>query len=253
MNTYILTIQDKHNVIEKFAKQKLPIEESHIVMGKEDLLGPFQFDEKRSQLLYDFELSRGMKNCAAGHRKIWAVAKTDSHNGWVQILEDDAQLDVNYAEVLEILGTLEVDFPLAIILGHSKTVQSNLWFENLKWPLHKEFKYHGVALGEKTQNLFGTVGYLLNKRAITLLDTLPVPFWKPDDWQHLQKYGLKVYHLRNPIIWEDFMSHTSDTGSSRQIQHRLYSSNFIREFGSMVKSQLGIRIINKIEDNLCQF
>lgn len=253
MNTYVLTIQDKQNIINKFARQKLQIEERHIVIGKEDLLAPFQFDEKLSQLLYDFELSRGMKYCAVGHRKIWAIAKTENRNVWVQILEDDAQLDVNYAEVVEKLGTLEVDFPLAIILGHSKTLKSNLWFENLKWPLHKEFKYHGVALGEKTQNLFGTVGYLLNNHAITLLDKLPAPFWKPDDWQHLQNYGLKVYHLRNPIIWEDFMSHASDTGSSKQIQHRLFSSNFIREFGSMVKSQLGIRLVNKVENKLCQF
>jgi GR25 family glycosyltransferase involved in LPS biosynthesis len=248
MNTYLLTIQDRQNVIDKFAKQKLLIEEKYIVIGKQEQLGPFQFDEIRSKLLYGFELSRGMKNCAAGHRKIWAIAETDSYHEWVQILEDDARLDVNYAQVVERLGSIKVDFPLAIILGHSKTVQSNLWFENLKWPLDKEFKHFGVALGEKTQNLFGTVGYLLNKQAIALLDTLPAPFWKPDDWRYLQNYGLKVYHLRNPIIWEDFLSHESDTGSSTQIQHRLYSSKFIREFGSMVKSQLVFRRRNKIED-----
>jgi GR25 family glycosyltransferase involved in LPS biosynthesis len=246
MNTYILTIQNKQNIIDKFAQQRLKIEQKNIVMGKEDHLNTFQFDDIRARLLYDFELSQGMKNCASGHRKIWAIAKSDHPQAWVQILEDDALLDLNYAQGIERLISLKVDFPLAIILGHSKTVQSNVWFENLKWPIYEEFRHNGVALGEKTQNLFGTVGYLLNNHAVTLLDTLPAPFWKPDDWSCLKNYGLKVYHLRNPLIWEDFLCHSSNTGSSTQIQHDIYSFNLIREFGSMVKSQIIYRSKNKI-------
>jgi GR25 family glycosyltransferase involved in LPS biosynthesis len=195
-----------------------------------------KIDLERAKSKYG-NVSKGMMNCALGHRKIWdKLNDTD-----FVVFEDDAILSISCLSVLKVIekeySTSRV--PTIVILGRSKTVRKYLWFENLKFPLRNKKRINGIEIGTKKQNFFGTVGYYGNKQAAAVLQKFPYSvYWKPDDWDYLINSGLTVVHLRNPIVWED-LSSESLTDSDMHVQHNPYKLNtFIREWVSAFKGLL---------------
>lgn len=233
--TFILTIKEVNEIEEKYKKLLSNISNVKVVRGDDESLSHHSYLPEISTMLYGKKLTKGEINCARGHREMWQLAKNEQQK-WAIFLEDDADLIIGASQIMQKLLNHTTNQPIAIILGHSKTIKKNLWFENLKIPLHNIRAINGVKLGEKKQNLFGTVGYMLNDKAIELLVSLPPTFWKADDWRIYENSGLKTLHLLNPCIWENFLS--SSTGNSCEIHHNIFSKNFLREIISAIAGQI---------------
>lgn len=233
MNFHVLTTTfEKY---QKFLLRNKFTRPSCFTVGHEAAMSPFKIDHAKATSMYG-DVSQGMMNCALGHREIWN--KLDS--GEFVIFEDDAILSSSFFEVLDKLRLHynDVKEPVIIIMGRSKTIPKYLWFENLKFPLRSLVETSGVILGSKKQNFFGTVCYYGNQSAATILKDFPSNVgWKPDDWDYIASYGLKILHLRYPIVWEDLLSE-SLTHSAREIQHNPFKiKRFIREWSSALKGQ----------------
>lgn len=234
---HILTIKDKSEIISKYRNQLPSSYDLTITSGKDQHLEEIKFDLKLAQMIYPRELTPGEKNCARGHKKMWEQA-LNKPKKWQIFLEDDAIIDSNFESVVEDIIKYDSNKPTAIILGRSKTIHRNLWFENIKIPFSVQYKVGNIHLGEKEQNFFGTVGYMLNDAALKLLDELPYVFWKADDWTLFNNYGLKILHLRKPCIWEDFMTHESTTGNKNAAQHKLWTKSILREIFVALKNNI---------------
>jgi GR25 family glycosyltransferase involved in LPS biosynthesis len=209
----------------------------NIYIGKDEFLNDVVFDSNISNMIYGRNLKEGEKNCARGHKKLWTISAEKTQD-WKIYLEDDAIIEEEFDYVIENLIEYITKTPTAIILGRSKTIKDNLWFENIKLPLHNKKYINNILVGKKKQNLFGTVGYMLNDAALKQLLQLNKVFWKADDWQLFENYGIEILHLQNPCVWEDFLEHESTTGNSKKIQHNLIGRSILREIYTALKNRI---------------
>lgn len=245
MNVYILTIDDIKIVKDKFSNVlNTKLFNLNIVQGIESNLNLSFFDEKKSYLRYGKILSKGEMLCSLGHFKIYDLICKSDTLGWSLIIEDDAILDSKALFFLDEIKSYEFNEPTVLVLGHSKTIPSNLWFQKLKQPLYKAKIILNNKIGEKKINYFGTVGYLINSEAAKLSSKMKGCFWKADDWVYFQNNHIKVLHLEDPIIWEDQSKKNSSTGNSLAIHHNIFSASFLMEIKAMLNARFKFLINN---------
>ena len=68
----------------------------------------------------------------------------------------------------------------------------------------------GVVFGRNNRvTECGTVGYCINRKAANIILNINQPFWLTDDWSLFIKLGIKVYHPKNPLIYEDLSSEST--------------------------------------------
>lgn len=235
----ILTIQtDKKKYIELEFGKKISNRIKINVFDNNSSSFEDEFNKKKSFLRYGKYLRKGEISCALGHQRI-ASLLLEKECTTAVVLEDDALLELNFEECTLTLSDYinKLAAPTVVILGHSKTIKNNLWFENLKYKLYDKIKIKKFVLGKKKQNYFGTVGYLCNREFIKLR-SLDEVHTIADDWIfYEQEFGVQIYHLENPIVWEDLQT-TSSTGNSLIIHHNILSKNFLRELFSAIKNKI---------------
>jgi len=234
----ILTTHSPEQIINKYSNSLQNVDvEIKIQLGDDSSLRHLKFDNSLARMIYGRPLRKGEMNCSLGHRSMWCYAR-EVGSRWSVFLEDDAIITDALLNLLNSINSWGENLPFAIIIGHSKTVRKNLWFENIKIPLYSKKKIKNIVVGKKNQNLFGTVGYLLNQSAVELLSKLPVTCWKADDWKMFENAGLQIYHLQTPCIWEEFETRKSATGNICVAQHEIFSRKILIEVGSAIKSQI---------------
>lgn len=232
---FVLTVNDPSAVYQNYQSQ-LPKWEVSVQSGKNTSLSEGDFDYIRSQLMYGANLTKGEVLCSLGHREMWRSALKSNHE-WVMILEDDAIFDQRFFKDIETLLQIKFEEPVALIMGHSKTVKKNLWFQNLKQPITSIFTIDGNNFGKKEVDFFGTVSYLINKKGLSLLNNLPRNFWRADHWEIYKNFGLCIYHPKLPLVWENFTSRSSATGNLLKAQHNLISKDFFKELYYLLKAR----------------
>jgi GR25 family glycosyltransferase involved in LPS biosynthesis len=238
MNVYVLTIDDIKIIKDKFSTLLNRKEFNlNIVQGLESKLNLSLFDEKKSYLRYNKILSKGEKLCSLGHFKIYDLICKSNTLNWSLIIEDDAIFDAKSFIFFEQIKSYKFNEPTILILGHSKTIPNNLWFQKLKQPLYKRNIIFNYKIGEKKINYFGTVGYIINLEAAKLLSKMNDCYWKADDWVYFQKNNINILHLDDPIIWEDQAKKNSSTGNSLAIHHNIFSANFFVEIKAMLNAR----------------
>lgn len=238
MNKYkcfVLTVNEPDKIYQSFQNQLFRWEVS-VQSGTSASLSEVDFDYTSSLLLYGENLTKGEVLCSLGHREMWRNALKSDHE-WVMFLEDDAIFDQRFFSDIEILLQLKFDRPVSLILGHSKTIKKNLWFQSLKQPITTIFSVAGNKFGNKEVDFFGTVAYLINKKGLKLLNNLPRNFWRADHWEIYKNFGLGIYHPKKPLVWENFTSRKSATGNILKVQHNLISKDFFRELYYLLRSR----------------
>lgn len=161
------------------------------------------FDKGISKIIYGRNLSRGEVGCSISHyyilKKIYM-----QEGGWFIVLEDDAIVD-NEDLLIEFYNNLpDTSKPTVYILGHSKADKQDLFIQKLKQPLYDSFNVGRFRCGTKKVNFFGTVGYAINKSAADLISKNEKVFWTADDWTKLAHMGIDIFHLEEPLIYEDY-------------------------------------------------
>jgi glycosyl transferase family 25 len=233
----VLTIKNEKEIQEKFnALIKNP--DLTVVLG---IVAPAEIakyvDDDYLEERYGRRLSAGEMGCSFGHKKICEKMLALNYKSAV-ILEDDAIIQHNFRDQIDTIRVLleAENSPMVIILGHSKTIRRNLWFENIKYKLLHKRKINGIAIGEKKQNYFGTVGYACNQSYMQLI-AQQTRLHIADDWGYWIENGVKVFHLENPIVWEDLNTRSS-TGNTVHIHHNLLSASFLREAYVAIKNNI---------------
>jgi len=235
MNCYVLTINDPEIVRKSFSYLSSSFD-LRILLNR----NPIQYNHSFINMRNKRILSKAEFNCSFGHLKIaHEAARFTSCNEWCLVLEDDAVVDlVNLKHLLDDLKDICFDYPTAIVLGHSKTVPSNLIVQYLKQPMFvKSNLASGHKLGLIRSNYYGTVGYLVNHGYLKLMCNFKSPFWCADDWSFLQSLGIQVLNTRPPIVWEDL--NTPSSINNPLLPHHMFSrNNFLKECKAILKSQL---------------
>jgi GR25 family glycosyltransferase involved in LPS biosynthesis len=204
------------------------------------------FDQTLSTLFYGRKLHNGELGCSLAHSRLISNLSFISSD-WNLILEDDAKLDNDIFNFLYDLKAIKISQPTVILLGHSRTLKKNIFWQRLKHPLSNEMKIGKYTFG---QNKWvngcgvGTVGYVINSSCRDIINKLPKNFWLADDWKFFHNAGISIYHPINPLVWEDFLAKESRTGNSIKIHHNFISSNILREFAEIIYARLRLLFYN---------
>lgn len=152
---------------------------------------------------------------------------------WAVILEDDAELEPSAAEFLSsVLPTLEE--PTLVLLGHSRTIKKNLWFQRLKQPLANPISLGKKKFGNNPSiTKCGTVGYMINRSAAQLWASSD-NYYVIDDFDIPKNIGINVLHPFRPIVYER-QGLSSLTGNAIFIQHAFLSRRWLYELSALFK------------------
>jgi len=186
------------------------------------------FDQYLATLIYGRTLRPAEMGCSLSHRT--AIKNFLKTNGdWRVILEDDAIVTSGFLCFVEGLSEYELSLPIMLVLGHSKTVQKNLWWQKIKQPFYEVIELNSLRFGTLPYtNFVGTVGYALNKNAAFIINNMPKTFWIADDWRIFENAGIKVYHAATPLVFENLNS-SSSTANIVKPLHSLFSRGFFGE------------------------
>lgn len=189
------------------------------------------------------KVSLGEIGCLKSHIYVNKLALRNTSSNWSLILEDDALIDYfKLNNLFSKINEINNDFPIIILLGHSKTKKSNLVIQRLIQPLKNNIVLGDITFGlNKKINRCGTVGYLINDSASEIFLDFhdKFNFYLADDWKELQVYcpELKLYHPYNPIIYED-LKKPSSTGNNLDVKHNIFSKNIFNVVGAIFKNQI---------------
>lgn len=202
-----------------------------------------------AKLLYGRELTRGEIGCSISHRRVIKSLVNDI-KGWACIFEDDALF--SSITVLDFLRTLDSENhiePIVLILGHSKTVASNAWLQNLKQPRY-ESKYFGTTKFSKrfNANFCGTVAYCINEPAAQIICRMPDPFYLADDWDIFSNAGINIFHADKPLVYED-LTEISTTGNTIKVLHTLNWNTAFSELTTALINQLRFHFFRRLSLN----
>ena len=193
------------------------------------------FDTQLTSLVYGREPRAGEIGCAISHRNIISEVYDEE---WLLVLEDDFLLEDNFFSCISKLCNYQIIDPMAILLGHSKTLKRNMWWQRIKQLNTETANINGILIDKRPYvNFCGTVGYMINRSGRELISRLPTTFWIADDWGLYAKGGLKVWHLRTPVVFEDLTS-PSSTNNKLKILHNVLSKDFPVEIYEGIKSIL---------------
>lgn len=188
---------------------------------------PVDFNLKKAFSLYGRTLRKGEIGCTTSHYELYKRLHNTSAFDWHLILEDDALVETEFQSLYTnfteaITGRALNDKPLVLILGHSKTSKEFQWVQSLKQPMKTEISIDKHQFGEKYVSLVGTVGYLINDKALKIILQNP-PFWLADDWKVLNSLGIHILHIRKNLVYEEFDG-ISSTDNLIEVQHNIYKT-----------------------------
>lgn len=212
------------------------------VFGENDQKG---FNSNLAEYKYNRKIRNGEIGCSLSHFRIINKYAVRDDFSWGIILEDDALIQENFKEMLNIDDfKCFNDEPCVFILGHSKTRKKDLIIQRLKQPLENKIKIGNNSYGQNNRiNFCGTVGYVLNKKACEIIGKQKNVYWLADDWFFFNKLGINIYHPLIPSIYEDLTSESS-TDNIIFFNHCLRNRP-IKQIFSIVKSQT-LFLINKL-------
>jgi len=192
------------------------------------------FDDLLARLVYGRELRIGERGCALSHRAVIDKFSNSLRPRRV-ILEDDAIVTSEFFRFVEGLNKLKFNIPTILILGHAKTIKENHWWQRVKQPFFEIEDFNSFKFGTRPfVNFFGTVGYALDYEAAVMIKKLPRTFWLADDWKIFANAGISIYHVVEPLVYED-LSTPSSTGNIVRPLHSLFSRNFFIELWEAFK------------------
>lgn len=205
-----------------------------------------EFDIKLSTLFYGRKLHNGEIGCSLAHSRVISNLNFISSD-WNLILEDDAVLEDAIYDFLHELKEFNHLPPTVILLGHSRTIKKNIFWQRLKHPLGNFLKIGNFTFGQNNWVSgcgVGTVGYVINSKCRDIINGLPKNFWLADDWKLFHNSGISIYHPITPLVWEDFLSKKSKTGNSTKIHHDFFSKHIFREFAEILYARLRLFFYN---------
>ncbi|ENP8456996.1 TPA: glycosyltransferase family 25 protein [Photobacterium damselae] len=171
----------------------------------------FNFNSNVFKLIYGREPKNGEIGCTLSHFEIINEFANDkiSHDNYLVILEDDAILESNFRKVIDLIESRNSKEPEIFLLGLSKTKKENNWVHKIKWPLSNKILIDNNLFGISDINHCGTVGYILNKSAASLISKQKNIFWLTDDWKIISNMGVNVYTPQEPVVYEDLTTQSS--------------------------------------------
>ncbi len=137
--------------------------------------------------------SKGAIGCYLSHYNLWnEMIKRNYDN--VLIIEDDAETDNNYHEIISFINSIPNNYDIALLSWF------NLWFDKL------ENKKNIKVINEywrqyKSINIFGTAAYMLNKNGAKKLIKNAMPI----------NYQVDAYINIMTVIDETFIRYVSST------------------------------------------
>jgi len=166
-------------------------------------------------------MTKGEIACAESHLAIWKLASISDYEYNI-VLEDDFILTSNFNNFITSFTKIS-DLSLDIlIIGYSKVPISNSKriYQLLKILPIKKFGLFTLGRVWK-ESTCGTVGYLIKKSAaIYISNSKKIPALA-DDWGIFRNsYGLKIYHLRPLVVYENFENFPSLLEAERSLSSK---------------------------------
>lgn len=180
-------------------------------IDNQNVFSNIKFDHEKFKEKYKRTASVGEVGCALSHTEILKKFSKDE-NEWLCVLEDDALTEDKFIDFISLVSKESFDVPIMIVIGYSKTKKINNYIHKLKFPILNPFYIGNYEVGESYGNLYGTVGYVVNKLAAEKFENIHKIYWVADDWVMLSNLGIKILHISTPLIYED-LSTSSSTGN----------------------------------------
>lgn len=195
--------------------------------------GKGDFSDKLFIERYGREALPGEIGCLLSHRRaLEAFLRSD--DDWCIILEDDVKPTPQLGELL-LSAPPSLKGAEMLLLGHSRTLQKNLWFQRLKQPLSETVSWGSIRFGLNEEiNRCGTVGYAINREAASKWLSTGANYLT-DDFEVLRNIGVNVHHPFRPVVYED-LSFESQIGNRPVVQHDLISGRFLIELSTLLDS-----------------
>ena len=164
--------------------------------------------------------TNGEVGCTLSHI---SVLKQDHGHGqdWICVLEDDAITTGMFSDVISDIDMYNDDTPIMILLGHSKISINFRWIHMARYPLFNKIKIGSTVIGETDANLCGTVGYVANSSARKIISNQNDIFWEADNWDVYRNVGIKIFELKNHVVYEDLTSF-STTGNKVHCTNNIF-------------------------------
>lgn len=167
----------------------------------------------------------GEVGCALSHVHCYEKI-IESNDEWTLILEDDAIVsNLNDDAITSISSEIKKFDIDVVILGYSKLKPEDERIYKLMEPVKVKANCNGFSLGTPWKNwTCGTVAYLINQRGAKKL----LSYYQDngictvaDDWGYFEKeVGLKIFHIRPLLVFEDFLNLPSSIENERAILAR---------------------------------
>lgn len=190
------------------------------------------YDECKAIEINGRNLTLGEIGCTLSHQFIYQDIMKEEKDFFL-ILEDDALINIDLKCLLERLNEIKESWDV-IILGYSKV--SEVYYKKLNkfnpiGPAIFDFKEYRIGSVLKNSTC-GTVGYILNKAGAEKLYNQEIKAVSlADNWPYFEKaLGLKIYHSRPFLVFEDFQSFESSIESDRVLLSKKNREGFIKEF-----------------------
>lgn len=204
LKTYIINLpkdKDRKDSILKEAAAVgcLDCEVIEAVYGKELSLGEVEqyFNEKKFVCNYGRTLLPGEIGCTLSHRTCYKRL-FDSDHDIALILEDDIAFvkKKTTKDVLEkAFYYLKSDEPRILLLyANFNTIDKGIDFGG------------GYSLYSVYDSM-GTIAYLINRSAASIMLKTERPYWVADDWYRYRKWGIQIYSIYPSIcLHQEFVS-----------------------------------------------
>jgi len=186
IETYVISIPNETKRY-NFIKSQLalyPFFNSHFIdpiIGKDLSLKFLETYYDKEKAINDLgrELTLNEIGCALSHRKAWEQILQQPNCDYGLILEDDALISGNFARIQqELISFLDKrDDPFILLLTPTEYIANKYYFKHEYLNIYRFF------------NGWYTTGYIINKKAITiLLNIFPKVFYPADVWNIYNKY-----------------------------------------------------------------
>lgn len=160
------------------------------------------------KLIYGRDAKNGEIGCSLSHIEVISNFYYENKSEHLIILEDDAMIEDDFSMVVDCISK-RIEVAEIFILGMSKTKKENLWIHKIKFPLSKKIDIGKNKFGYSDVNFFGTVGYIVNKKAAEIISKQKDIFWLADDWSIISNMGINIYIPREPVVYEDLTTNSS--------------------------------------------
>ncbi len=129
-----------------------------------------------------------------------------------------------------------------VVLGYSKCDDNTEAYIDVVNPLLPRFKCESpYVVGVRYEHTTcGAVGYVVKKRAVSVLTTIETPLHLADDWAYFASLGLKIGYLSPMLVREDVLGSQSTVGhDAGYISPRHYGSPVVRALQTIKRKSVG--------------